>query len=320
MSDSGQRDTEPATTDAFEGLWSMGAVVRRTGIGEHTLRAWERRFGFPRPERLPSGHRRYPAEQVRRLIMINRALSCGYRAGDVVPLSQKRLEAVVAECVEARAGTGPPADEWVAATLARARAFDRKWLTAEMQQAASMLGIGRFLRERVEPLLVQLGEAWARGEIEIRHEHFTTHVLEDVLRSLRTPLEPGTAGRPIVLASLPDEPHALGLQVVALALVADGRAVRILGSRSPVDEIARTAEEIDAAAVGLSVSEYSADAQTAAAVDDLRHRLPQRIGLWLGGAGAAHLTGLPDTVEVVSSLDDLPRVTGKLDVERAPTA
>jgi len=24
-------------------LWPMGAVTRRTGIGEHTLRAWERR-------------------------------------------------------------------------------------------------------------------------------------------------------------------------------------------------------------------------------------------------------------------------------------
>ncbi len=298
----------------------MGAVVRRTGIGEHTLRAWERRFGFPRPERLPSGHRRYPADQVRRLIMINQALNCGYRAGDVVPLSRERLEAVVAECVKAGTAVGPPAEAWVGTILEKAREFDREGLTAELQQEASTLGVGRFLRERVEPLLVGLGDAWSTGEIQVRHEHFAANVLEDVLRSLRVPLEPGTAGRPIVLASLPDEPHTLGLLVVALALAADGRSVRMLGSHSPTEEIALTAEEIDAAAVGLSISEYSVGTQTAGAVDDLRRRLSPRIELWLGGTGAGQLVGLSDDVEIVTSLDDLARVTGKLDLERAGSA
>ena len=39
-------------------------VVERTGVGEATLRAWEQRYGFPEPERLPSGHRRYRESDV----------------------------------------------------------------------------------------------------------------------------------------------------------------------------------------------------------------------------------------------------------------
>jgi DNA-binding transcriptional MerR regulator len=42
-----------------EASLSIGEVVAATGIGEATLRAWERRFGFPTPRREPSGHRRY---------------------------------------------------------------------------------------------------------------------------------------------------------------------------------------------------------------------------------------------------------------------
>ena len=42
-------------------------VVEQTGIPEATLRAWERRYGFPQPQRLPSGHRRYDADVVERL-------------------------------------------------------------------------------------------------------------------------------------------------------------------------------------------------------------------------------------------------------------
>lgn len=46
---------------------SIGDVVAATGVGEATLRAWERRFGFPAPRREPSGHRRYSREEVERI-------------------------------------------------------------------------------------------------------------------------------------------------------------------------------------------------------------------------------------------------------------
>jgi DNA-binding transcriptional MerR regulator len=46
---------------------SIGDVVAATGVGEATLRAWERRFGFPAPRREPSGHRRYNGEEVERI-------------------------------------------------------------------------------------------------------------------------------------------------------------------------------------------------------------------------------------------------------------
>jgi DICT domain-containing protein len=42
---------------------SIGELVARTGVSEPTLRMWERRHGFPMPERTARGHRRYSAEQ-----------------------------------------------------------------------------------------------------------------------------------------------------------------------------------------------------------------------------------------------------------------
>jgi MerR family transcriptional regulator, light-induced transcriptional regulator len=43
---------------------SISEVVAQTGVGESTLRMWERRHGFPVPERLPGGHRRYTSVQL----------------------------------------------------------------------------------------------------------------------------------------------------------------------------------------------------------------------------------------------------------------
>jgi DNA-binding transcriptional MerR regulator len=58
---------------------SIGDVVAATGVGEATLRAWERRFGFPEPRREPSGHRRYSRGDIERIRSVvrerNRGLS-----------------------------------------------------------------------------------------------------------------------------------------------------------------------------------------------------------------------------------------------------
>ena len=49
---------------ASGGGFGIGQAVQRTGVAEATLRMWERRYGFPVPERLVSGHRRYSEREV----------------------------------------------------------------------------------------------------------------------------------------------------------------------------------------------------------------------------------------------------------------
>lgn len=51
--------------------YSIAAVSKLTGISCHTLRVWERRYGFPVPERSPSGHRRYDPMQVQLLCRLS---------------------------------------------------------------------------------------------------------------------------------------------------------------------------------------------------------------------------------------------------------
>jgi DNA-binding transcriptional MerR regulator/methylmalonyl-CoA mutase cobalamin-binding subunit len=303
----GSHDMSGEQLDATpEQMWPMGAVTRRTGIGEHTLRAWERRFGFPQPVRLPSGHRRYTSDQVRQLMLIAAALGCGYRAGDVVPLPLARLEDLLREsgALDSERPDATPT-HWLQAIMEAARRFDAQTVTSTLHNDALNLGVPRFLRERVAPLLVELGEAWTRGDIDIRHEHFVSEILEGALRSLRSPLEINARGRPVVLACPSNEHHGLGLHVAALTIAAGGRAVQVLGPHLPPEEIVQAALTVNAAAAGLSVSMYSANSASAQQIAAIRDGLPHRIRVWVGGAGAALLEDLPADVSVVASLDDL---------------
>jgi MerR family transcriptional regulator, light-induced transcriptional regulator len=51
---------------------AIGELAARTGVEEATLRMWERRHGFPAPERLQSGHRRYVEGEVERVLRVLR--------------------------------------------------------------------------------------------------------------------------------------------------------------------------------------------------------------------------------------------------------
>ena len=56
--------------------FSIGEVVADTGVAEGTLRMWEHRHGFPAPQRLESGHRRYSegdVRSVRRIVALRQA-------------------------------------------------------------------------------------------------------------------------------------------------------------------------------------------------------------------------------------------------------
>jgi MerR family transcriptional regulator, light-induced transcriptional regulator len=67
---------------------SIGDVVKRTGVAEATLRVWERRHGFPRPERLPGGHRRYSERDVE----LVRRVAAERKAGVALPVAIARAQ------------------------------------------------------------------------------------------------------------------------------------------------------------------------------------------------------------------------------------
>ncbi len=297
-----------SATPLLEVAWSMAAVCRATGLGQHTLRVWERRFDFPRPLRLPSGHRRYPGDQVERLRLIARAIAGGHRASAVVPLDVDALQGLLAAHARIEAGAGAFADRLAGLV----GSFDRAGINAELQRGIAELGTRAFLHDRVAPLVESVGEAWVAGTLGIRHEHFLSELLIDTLRALRAPLESFTPGRPVVLTTLPGEEHAVGLQMAALTIALAGRRAVILGTQMPPAEIVAAAGTLHPVAIGLTVTASTASAETARLLNGLAETLPAGVRLWLGGAGSRILSGLARDVIRMPTLDHLSRALAAL--------
>ena len=83
---------------------SIAAVERETGLPKDTLRVWERRYGFPRPERDSRGERLYPEDQIARLRTVKRLMDRGMRPGRLLALDADALMALA----EQSSGDAPP--------------------------------------------------------------------------------------------------------------------------------------------------------------------------------------------------------------------
>jgi methanogenic corrinoid protein MtbC1 len=291
-----------------EGPWlSIGALSKSTGIAVETLRTWESRYGFPTPERKPSGHRVYPVSAVPRLRRIAQALALGHRAGQVVAASDESLARLLETSASAQALSTPqpagiPAGEDVPSLLRLVKAFDGERLVRVFLSDWARMGPLEFLESRIAPLVRAVGEAWARGDLEIRHEHFLSERVGDLLRSLRLPLDERASGPLVVYATLPGEMHGLGLQMSALVLAAAGCRSLYLGTDVPVPQIASLARDLNARAVAISVSLASRGPASAAALRKLRESLPPKVLLLAGGEGAP--AGRPG-IDVAASLREL---------------
>lgn len=297
----------------MERTLDIAEVARETGVGKDSLRAWERRYGFPSPQRNAVGERAYTQAEVDRLRAIQRLLLSGLRPGKVVGLPQDALDALLArEPADTPAG-GPATEatgEGAEAALQALQAQDIAGLRRLLSQALARLGLAAFVTQVAAPLSRQIGQAWMEGRLRIHEEHLGSEVLHGVLRAAlhSLPEPPADATPRVLLTTLPGEPHTLGLLMAEAMLALEGCHCISLGAQTPSAEIAAAAARYRADVVALSAAGGLPPRRLAQAVAQLRGLLPSAQPLWLGGHGAVAVSRGHRAVEVFSDLQSIAPV------------
>ena len=270
--------------------FNIAAVERDTGLSKDVLRMWERRYGFPVPERDANGERLYPADQVERLRLVKRLMDQGHRPGKLLALPADELAGLAPRRPRAGdAGAPPSLNGELGDLLALIKQHDAVGYQQAMQQRLVRQGLLGFVQDTVAPLTQQVGEAWEEGRFEVFEEHLYTELTKRLLRQAIATLPAGRQGPRVLLTSLPDEQHVLGLLMVETLFALEGAECIPLGTQMPLLEISRAAEAHAADIVALSFSVAFPQRQIGGLVQHLRQTLPPATGLWIGGGGIRRL-------------------------------
>lgn len=289
--------------------FNIGAVERDTGISKDLLRMWERRYGFPVPDRDSNGERCYPAEQVERLRLIKRLMDQGHRPGKLMQASEEELLALAPRRSSARASNGGAGSGELGELLGLIKQHDAAGYQQAMQQRLGRQGLQRFVQDTVAPLTQQVGEYWEAGIFEVFEEHLFTELTKRLLRQAIAALPVGGRGPRVLLTSVPDEQHILGLLMVEALFALEGAECIPLGTQMPLIEIGRAANAHRADIVALSFSVAFPSRQIPALLQQVRTLLPAEVALWAGGGGVAR-TAKMDEVRLLHTLEEAVEALG----------
>jgi hypothetical protein len=162
-------------------------------------------------------------------------------------------------------------------------------LTQLLVKELTRLGLTEFVRQTVAPLAEGLGVAWAKGEIEVYHEHVCSDALMQLLHAELSFAKPKKGYPRIMFCAPPDERHILGMLMAQAVLAGSGAHCISLSSHAPLYELKKAALAWHADVVGISFSFAFPKRGIRPLLLHLRTLLPEGTEIWAGGAGAAHI-------------------------------
>ena len=267
--------------DATGLVLNISAVERETGLSKDVLRMWERRYGFPKPDRDENGERQYTPADIAKLRTIKRLMDVGMRPGKIIAQTLDQLNALADVRTAPRRDAMAPALE--RDVLALLQGHDATGLQHMLANLLMRQGLQKFVLDTITPLNRAVGEAWMRGELQVFEEHLYTEQLQVAVRTSINAF-PRQSGIPrVLLTTFPNEQHGLGLLMVEALLVPEGAQAISLGPQTPLEDIRRAVIAHKVHILALSFSGAFPLRQATDGLANLRRQLPPQVTIWAGG-------------------------------------
>jgi len=256
-------------------------IASQTGFSIDQLRKWRQRYGFPQTEKDVNGRPIYSDRSISRLSLIKRLLEAGFRPGQIVAKNENELNLLLLDMGEATQVMHQ--SELIDNLIEALRKLNIQKFSKLMFQDRQSKTIIEFCQNTLAPLMISVGEAWAKNEIDVFHEHICAAFAQRLLAAEILKFTP-TEGNPTFLFALPPkERHILGLLIPEPVISEPGASVYNLGADIPLNAIEIAAVAIKADVVCVSFSFSYPPREVAPVLRRLRSLLPENVQLWAGG-------------------------------------
>jgi methanogenic corrinoid protein MtbC1 len=236
--------------------YNLKVVLKETGIAADTLRAWERRYGLPMPERTPGGHRSYSQHDIEIIKWLMAKQSEGLSISHAVDLwneltasGQDPLPAPVEQVISIpSANLDAVRQAWLDTCLD----FNESAAEQVLNQAFALYPVETVCVEVIQRGLNAMGEMWYHAKATVQQEHFTSALAQRRLDALIAAAAPPTRPQTILIGCTTNEQHTFSPLLFALLLRRRGLRVVYLGANVPIQRFNETLQSVKPHLVILS--------------------------------------------------------------------
>lgn len=238
--------------------YNLKAVLQETNIAADTLRAWERRYGLPMPQRTTGGHRHYSQYDIETI----KWLLARQAEGLSISRAVDSWNEIIASSVDPLAGFAPstfsaaqttPAiyiapgtnldslrAQWIAACML----FSESNSEQVLNQAFSMFPVESVCMEILQKGMAEIGNLWYENKSSVQQEHFASGLAMRRLDSLLSASPAPSRNQTVIVGCAPNEWHTFTALLLSLLLRRRGLNVIYLGANVPTDYFEETVSTI----------------------------------------------------------------------------
>lgn len=233
--------------------YNLKVVIQDTGIKPDTLRAWERRYGLPQPERTAGGHRLYSAYDIETLKWLHTRQEEGLSISRAVDLWKSLIEegkdpllAMPYGGPQTHAGniTGESLDELRQAWIDSALAFDETNSENILAMCFARYPAETVVVEVLQKGLSIIGDKWYNMKVSVQQEHYASALAMRRINALIAAAPPATRNSTVLIINPSGEDHTFVSLIISLFLRLRGYGTVFLGPNIPTYQIGNTLEAI----------------------------------------------------------------------------
>ncbi|MFZ9387901.1 MAG: MerR family transcriptional regulator [Chitinophagaceae bacterium] len=205
-----------------------------TGIKAHTIRIWEQRYGFLKPQRTSTNIRYYSNDELKSILNIALLNKYGYKISHIDRMQPEEIRDRILSLGDPKAVQERFINELVQEMVN----MDMDRFEIIISNYISARGIERTVTQILFPFLEKIGILWQTGHINPAQEHLVTNIIrQKLILAIETAASKVSSDKTFLLFLPEGEHHELGLLYMHYLLKSRGIRTIYLGANVPVEDL-----------------------------------------------------------------------------------
>lgn len=282
--------------------FSIKELENLSGIKAHTIRIWEQRYSFLKPQRSKSNIRFYGNEELKTVLNIALLNKYGFKISHIDKMSPGEVREKIISLSYAEAYQ----ERFINELLQYMVDLDISSFEETINVYVRSKGIDKTISQLIFPFLEKIGILWLSNHMNVAQEHLVTNIIRQKLIVGIENINVYTSGNKTTLLFLPEgEHHELGLLYLYYLLKTRDIQVLYLGANVPMKDLEFVAHLKKPHYIFTHLTSVPGRFNFEKFIQQIHQRIPGRQVIISGKIAQTYFKKIPPDICLKKSMEDL---------------
>jgi len=280
-----------------------------SGIKAHTIRIWEQRYSFLKPQRTKTNIRYYSNQELKSFLNVSLLYKYGFKISLIDKMNDQQMKERIISLSQAEAQQEKIVNELIQYMIE----LDLDQLEGLLDDFIRIRGIDKTITQIIFPFLERIGILWLTNHIHPTQEHLISNIIrQKLIVGIECAISHVFINKTILLFLPEGEHHELGLLYIYYQLKCRGVRVIYMGSNTPLVDIAFVCKCKNPDHLYTHLTCITENFSLEKFLSQLRHHIPDIAITISGKLAQSHAHHLPPNVHLKKTLPEVLEYISRL--------